>query len=138
MRGGEKSSWLNALPPVSPWSACFLLLFARRIFSDIFAGSKILVGNAPAGPPPHIPPQKAAHRSQGKAVQRPRLTKTHGREARCCGERPGRGSLRYLAAHSMPDSHHFGALDFVGVAAIALVDLDPRSPGSRKCLKKQC
>jgi len=36
----------------------------------------------------------------------------------------------------MPDSHHFGAFDFVGVAAIALVDLNPRSPGSGKCLKK--
>ena len=37
--------------PVSLWSACFLLLFAQRIVSDIFAGSKILVGNSSAGPP---------------------------------------------------------------------------------------
>jgi len=27
------------------------MLFARSIFSDIFAGSKILAGNSPAGPP---------------------------------------------------------------------------------------
>ena len=32
--GGGKRSWPKALPPVSPWSACFLLLLARRIFSD--------------------------------------------------------------------------------------------------------
>ncbi len=53
-RGGGKRSWSKVLPPVSPWSACFLLLFARemrRIFSDIFPGSKILAGNSPAGPP---------------------------------------------------------------------------------------
>ena len=37
----------------------------------------------------------------------------------------------------MPDSHHFGEFDFVGVAAVAvaLVGLDPCSPSSRKCLK---
>ena len=37
----------------------------------------------------------------------------------------------------MPDSRHFGAFDFVGVAtvAVALVGLDPCSPGSRKCLQ---
>jgi len=53
-RGGGERSWSKVLPPVSPWSAffrLFLLLFARSIFSDIFAGSKILAGNSPAGPP---------------------------------------------------------------------------------------
>ena len=49
-RGGGKRSWSKALPPVSPWSACFLLLFARRIFSDISVGSKLLVRNSPARP----------------------------------------------------------------------------------------
>jgi hypothetical protein len=52
--GGGKRSWSKAFPLVSPWSACFLMLFARSIFSDIiiiFAGSKLLTGNSPAGPP---------------------------------------------------------------------------------------
>ena len=39
---GEKGHGRKALPSISPWSTCFLLLLARRI---------ILVGNSPAGPP---------------------------------------------------------------------------------------
>jgi len=35
-RGGGKRSWSKALPPVSPWSACFLLLFARETAKDFF------------------------------------------------------------------------------------------------------
>jgi hypothetical protein len=38
-RGGGKRSWSKSLPPVS----------------DIFAVSKILVGNSPAGPPISVP-----------------------------------------------------------------------------------
>jgi len=35
-RGGGKRSWSKALPPVSPWSACFLMLFARETAKDFF------------------------------------------------------------------------------------------------------
>ena len=49
-RRGKRSS-PKALPPISPWSVCFLLLFAQSIFSDVFAGSNILAGDSPAGPP---------------------------------------------------------------------------------------
>ena len=37
-RGGKVM--VESAPPVSPWSACFLLLFVQRIFSDkiIFVG----------------------------------------------------------------------------------------------------
>jgi len=57
---GEKVM-VESAPPVSPWSACFclfLLVFCcclherlRRIFSNIFLGSKILAENSPARPP---------------------------------------------------------------------------------------
>ena len=51
IKGGGKGHGRKALPLVSPWSTCFLLLLAQRIISDIFVGSKILTGNSPDGPP---------------------------------------------------------------------------------------
>ena len=53
-RGGGKRSWSKSLPPVSPWSAYFLLLLRKEFCSDIFAISKLLVGNSPAGPPNNV------------------------------------------------------------------------------------
>ena len=69
---------VESAPPVSLWSACFLLLFARRIFSDIFAGSQILAGNSPAGPPAFgliVAPTHFSMKGQG------------GREMICIGQR---------------------------------------------------
>ena len=34
--GGGGKVMVESAPPVSPWSACFLLLLVRRIFSDFF------------------------------------------------------------------------------------------------------
>ena len=52
--GGEargKKVMVERAPPRQSEARLFLLLFAQSIFSDVFAGSKILVGNSPAGPP---------------------------------------------------------------------------------------
>ncbi len=48
--GGEKAVDKFG-PPISLWSICFFWFFDRRMFSCIFADSKILAGNSPAGPP---------------------------------------------------------------------------------------
>jgi len=38
--GGGKRSWSKSLPPISPWSACFLLLLREGFFLILFSRSQ--------------------------------------------------------------------------------------------------